>query len=87
MTPAKAPAKQEMKRLNHVIGAEVRRLRKESGLGQVEFAVELGLDQSALSRIESGKQVLTAPQWVLLCKRLDVIGDYLTAVTRTEVLS
>ena len=53
--------------LSQRIGREVKRIRKKSGMNQTELAPLLGLDQSALSRVENGKQVLTVGQWVTLC--------------------
>jgi DNA-binding transcriptional regulator YiaG len=55
------------KTINERIGQEVRALRKASGLKQAEFCQILGLDQSALSRVENGKQALQTAQWVALC--------------------
>lgn len=38
------------------IGERIRRLRLERGLGQERLAIESGVDQSGLSKIERGKQ-------------------------------
>lgn len=49
------------------IGTLVRATRKQLGLVQLPVAKRLDLTQSALSRIESGRQVMTAPQWAEFC--------------------
>lgn len=49
------------------IGTLVRATRKQLGLVQLSVAKRLALTQSALSRIESGLQVMTAPQWAEFC--------------------
>ncbi len=49
------------------IGTLVRATRKQLGLVQLPVAKRLDLTQSALSRIESGLQVMTAPQWAEFC--------------------
>lgn len=50
-------------------------------MNQTALAPQLGLDQSALSRVESGKQQLTTTQWVLLCE-LTGREERLAALTR-----
>lgn len=45
---------------DQVLGARVRSLRERRELTQTEFAQALGLDQSAVSRIEDGSRPLTA---------------------------
>jgi transcriptional regulator with XRE-family HTH domain len=52
----------------HTIGRIVRATRKQLAISQVDFAKDLGLMQSALSRIETGSQNLTAPQWLEICQ-------------------
>lgn len=55
------------KEVIHRIGEILRVTRKHIGLNQTAVAPQLGLDQSALSRVESGKQMLTASQWIAFC--------------------
>ena len=45
----------------------VRATRKQLGLSQDDVAQRLGLIQSALSRIETGAQMLSAAQWAEFC--------------------
>jgi transcriptional regulator with XRE-family HTH domain len=47
------------------IGQLIQATRKHLGMNQTALAPQLGLDQSALSRVESGKQMLTAAQWFM----------------------
>lgn len=65
--------KVKFEKLNHEIGAFVQATRKANGWKQTEIAKRLGLDQSALSRVENGKQSLTAAQWVTFCEGLSVV--------------
>lgn len=50
------------------IGDILRVTRRHLGINQMEVAPRLGLDQSALSRVESGKQILTHAQWLVFCR-------------------
>lgn len=61
-----------MSKVDKKLGQIVRRYRKDVGLGQVQLSRYLGLDQSALSRVENGKQPLTAPQLFRVFKRCKV---------------
>lgn len=56
----------------HRIGEMVRAARRHRGMNQVLVAPKLGLDQSALSRVESGKQMLTASQWFAFCELVGI---------------
>ncbi|MGK5083215.1 helix-turn-helix transcriptional regulator [Bdellovibrionota bacterium FG-1] len=60
------------------IGKLLQATRKHLGFNQTEVAPTLGLDQSALSRIESGKQFLTASQWFTFCQSSGISPDSLT---------
>ena len=57
------------------IGHTVELVRKHLGLNQRDIAPRVGLDQSAFSRVESGKQVLTHPQWLAFCELTGVSPD------------
>ena len=41
------------------IGKNIRKIRKEKNIPQIELAVEIGIDRSYLSEIENGKTNLT----------------------------
>lgn len=53
----------------------VRATRKQLGLSQETVAKQLGLIQSALSRIETGSQMLSAPQWAEFCALTGISPD------------
>ena len=53
----------------------VRATRKQLGLSQDDVAQRLGLIQSALSRIETGAQMLSAPQWAEFCRFTGISPD------------
>ncbi len=61
-------------RIGHILYAT----RKHLGVNQTTLAPQLGLDQSALSRVESGKQMLSAPQWFTFCAITGVQPDSVT---------
>lgn len=58
-------------------------------VNQTELALALGIDQSALSRVENGYQQLTVGQWVLLHEykilSIDAISRVLEAMTSVEL--
>lgn len=56
----------------------VRACRKNLGISQTCLARELGIDQSALSRVESCRQNLTAQQWFYFCKIVQIAPDSLS---------
>jgi transcriptional regulator with XRE-family HTH domain len=60
------------------IGKLLQATRKHLGMNQTALAPQLGLDQSALSRVESGKQMLTAHQWFTFCNIAGISPDSLT---------
>ena len=60
------------------IGQLLQATRKHLGLNQTAVAPQLGLDQSALSRVESGKQMLTATQWFTFCSLAGISPDCLS---------
>ncbi len=72
----------KLEHANAVIGEIVRDIRKHRNLNQTEVCKAIGLDQSALSRVESGKQQLTAAQWVLFCRKLRIKADLITMVNQ-----
>lgn len=50
-----------------ILGRLMRATRKHLGLSQSTVAKQLGMDQSALSRIETGQQNLSALEWYEFC--------------------
>jgi transcriptional regulator with XRE-family HTH domain len=61
------------------IGKLLQAARKHLGMNQTAVAPQLGLDQSALSRVESGKQMLTATQWFTFCNLAGISPDSLSS--------
>jgi transcriptional regulator with XRE-family HTH domain len=65
------------------IGRYLQRIRKTQDLNQTTLAPLLGLDQSALSRVESGYQQLTAVQLFVFCDTLQVkVGNLQRVIQR-----
>lgn len=75
----------KLEHANAIIGGIVRDIRKERKIQQTVLCKALGLDQSALSRVENGRQVLTAAQWVLFCRTMGVMGDGLANRVNQEM--
>lgn len=58
------------KEWNKIVGADIRRKRMRLGLSQSVVAHVLEMDQSALSRIEAGKQELSAYEFTMIANML-----------------
>jgi DNA-binding XRE family transcriptional regulator len=58
-----------------IIGSWIQHLRKLEGVTQKQVAAELGMEQSTLSKIESGKRNFSAVTLLLICKFLKVDFD------------
>ncbi|SEC65934.1 Helix-turn-helix domain-containing protein [Tenacibaculum sp. MAR_2009_124] len=52
-------------------GKYIKRLRKELGLNQVQFAQKLGLSQGNISDLERGKYDIVLSRFIEICKKLD----------------
>ena len=59
------------------LGAWVAERREASGLSQQRLAEQVGLDQAALSRIESGQRRVSIEELVRLSVALDIDDDEL----------
>lgn len=57
------------------VGALVAELRQRAGLGQAEVGARLGIDQSAMSRIERGQRSLSAWELYSLADLFQVDPD------------
>jgi len=55
----------------------IRLLRKTLGIDQKKFAGKIGLTQTSLSMIETGKSVLTEKNIKLICKTFSVNEEWL----------
>ena len=77
------------------IGEAIARLREERGWSQRALAKVVGLDQSALSRVEAGKRRLAAGELDVIARALgvspgallDVAGEELPALQETSTFS
>lgn len=54
------------------LGERIIELRKDKGLKQIELAVKLGIEDSALRRIESGRTNPTTKTLLSVARELDV---------------
>ena len=50
----------------------MRELRQKAGIMQVAMAETLGISQSTMSKMESGRLVPSVTQWVRFCESLNV---------------
>lgn len=60
-------------------------LRENSGLSQSEVARRIGIDNSSLSRIESGSRKVSAEELSKFATLYDVTTDYLVGKNNTPV--
>lgn len=60
-----------------MIGWKIKEMRKRMKLSQKALALKLGIDNSHLSKIESGKNMPTIPQIIELSTILNVSTDWL----------
>ena len=63
--------KNSVPKINARIGRWVNRIRRRHSIRQTKLAPLLGLDQSALSRVENGLQQLSAAQLFLLFQAIE----------------
>ena len=66
------------------IGHLIREIRKDRGLTQTVFAEKLGTSQSAVNRIENGKQNLSME---MLARISDVLGRQIVSVSSAKTMS
>jgi transcriptional regulator with XRE-family HTH domain len=60
-----------------VLGGRIRTMREERGLTQQQLAEQLDMNQSWLSRIESGDRGIQPEQLRAICIVLQVSSDFL----------
>lgn len=60
-------AEKERVTISFLVGQRLKKMRKKRKATQTEVAHTIGIDQSALSRVENGLQHLTVEQWVRFC--------------------
>ncbi len=66
-----------MKSLNHIVGENVRRARKNAGLSQSQLATRLGCQQPLVSRIETGLISATLEMLIAIGEATDVAPSLL----------
>lgn len=62
----------KIRKLNIALGSFIKTERKKKSLRQTKTAKLMGLDQSAMSRVESGKQPIQAAQLLMFCRKLKI---------------
>lgn len=71
--------------VRHIIGSNVRRLRKAAGVSQAELANRMGVDRAYVSGLELGQRNPTAITLWHLAEALDVqLVDLVAAPARTR---
>jgi len=60
-----------------VTGKRIKNLREERGLSQLEFSERIGMSNSVLSRIESGKRPIEDNEINIFADFFEVSGDYI----------
>ena len=55
-----------------IIGDKIKKIRKNKGYTQIEFAHLCNFDRTYLSRIENGKQNITIEMLFLICDKLKI---------------
>lgn len=58
-------------------GKRIKSLREERGLSQLELAERIGMNNSVLSRIESGKRPIEENEINIFADFFEVSGDYI----------
>lgn len=72
--------------MEETIGRQVRLLREGSGASQAQLGEVLGLDQTAVSKIESGKRAITARELLLVAQFFGVTTSRLVEPEPATVL-
>lgn len=73
--------------LNVLFGSYISRVRRRNKVQQTKLGDILNLDQSAMSRVESGKQTLTAIQWFTFCDYFQLPTEMLSAIEEEKLLN
>ena len=73
-------------RTQEEIGEHLRALREEGGFSQGDIGQLLGVDQGAVSRIESGQRALAARELMLLTDSFRVSSDSILCREEAPVL-
>lgn len=65
-------SKEDYHRSSRKVGRNLRRIRLQKGLKQIEVAIVTGLNRTYISRIETGKASITENLLYVLCKGLKI---------------
>lgn len=65
------------------LGTRIRGARKERGWSQARLGEEVGTDQAAVSRVESGETTPRADTLARYARALEVSADYLLGLDAT----
>jgi transcriptional regulator with XRE-family HTH domain len=57
--------------IRHIIGSQVRDARLRRGISQMDLALELGIDQNYISKVENGKINISIESLMTICYYLD----------------
>ena len=68
-----------------VIGAIIMRMRKAISLSQTQLALNLGITQGALARIEKGKISLSFCRFTQICAQLNLSPEYMISLYTRDV--
>ena len=61
-----------------IVGKNLKRLRKERGLYQIDLAMVLGIKQPYYSQLESGKKEISLEQLIKIADEYSLPLDYFT---------
>lgn len=67
-----------------ISGDRIRQLREERNLSQIELANRIGINNSVLSRIESGRRPVADSEINSFADFFDVSGDYILGRTNNK---
>lgn len=76
-----------MESKNKEIGLRIKNLREDSRLTLLEFAAQIGWDNSSLGKMEKGKISLPLPILLEICSKFQVSADWILNGTETVPVS
>jgi len=83
VAPVGQTAKKIVKNVDTAFGENVRRLRKERGWTQAEFAQRIGVHLNHINKIETGKYMPQFETVIEMANAFEVSLDYLAGVSTT----
>lgn len=76
--------KKQDRKVDKIIGANLREFRREARVSQIELAERLGLHQTSICRIERGSQSLTAAELRSVAEIFQKPMEWMFLETKTE---